>query len=107
MSTHEKKLQKARKKAGGSWVSLAKAIGVKDATIHQWRKGGIPSARIPQIEEVLGESIGTNRKTPGRKPRASQGVSVKEVRVAPTGKFAVIIGTGEDLLMSVLKEFRM
>lgn len=38
---------------GGSYADLAKLLGVSDAAISQWKKGGIPPGRALEIEQKL------------------------------------------------------
>lgn len=57
---------------GGSYADLAKMLGVSDAAISQWKKGGIPPARALEIEQKLeGKIRAADLDVTQRKPRAA------------------------------------
>ena len=45
-------LDLVRAALGGSYAHLAAKLGVSDAAISQWKKGGIPPARALEIERL-------------------------------------------------------
>lgn len=57
---------------GGTYADLAKMLGVTDAAISQWKRGGIPPARALEIEQKLeGKIRAADLDVTQRKPRAA------------------------------------
>ena len=53
---HSEVVNAASKRAGGD-AALAHAVGVGRSAISNWRRGGIPIARVPVIARVTGMQL--------------------------------------------------